>query len=141
MQMISDEPSAGDDRRGFRGPDLLPAVAGAAAVVSAAGAFLAFTDASSALRAPFTVVFLVAAPGAAVAVWLRALDPLGRVVVSLAAALALNLLLAQAMLALHLWSVRGGIAAVAAVSVLLLLLFPLTALRRRAGRPAQRQAP
>jgi hypothetical protein len=138
MQTFSDNPSADGGRSGLRGHDLLPSVAGAALAVSAAGAFLAFTDLHSPLRAPFTVVFMVVAPGTAVAMWLRQLEPLGRVVASSAAALALNLLVAQAMLAMHLWSIRGGIAAVAAVSV---LLFLLTAVRRGAGRTARRQAP
>ncbi|MFF0746265.1 hypothetical protein ACFYVL_38320 [Streptomyces sp. NPDC004111] len=138
MQIISDNPSADGGQHGLRGRDLLPSVAGAALAVAAAGGFLAFTDLSSPLRAPFTVVFMVVAPGAAVATWLRQLEPLGRTVASFTAALALNLLVAQAMLAMHLWSIRGGIAAVAAVSV---LLFLLTAVRSRAGRPARRQAP
>ncbi|MFI0981570.1 hypothetical protein ACH4SP_31750 [Streptomyces sp. NPDC021093] len=133
MQNISDKPS------GSSGPgrEFLLLVAGAALAVAAAGAVLAFTDMSSPLRAPFTVVFMVVAPGAAVATWLRGLDPLGRTVASVAAALALNLLVAQAMLAMHLWSVRGGIAAVAGISA---LLFLLTLLRRRGGRTARRQA-
>ena len=141
MQTFSDNPSAdapAGGRARLRGRDLLPSTAGAALAVSAAGAFLAFTDASTPLRAPFTVVFMVVAPGAAVAVWLRALEPLGRAVASTAAALALNLLVAQAMLAVHLWSIRGGIVAVAAISA---LLFLLTLVRRPGGRTARRQAP
>ncbi|MEU8891794.1 hypothetical protein [Streptomyces sp. NPDC048442] len=133
MQNISDKPSGS----GGAGREVLLLAAGAALAVAAAGAFLAFTDMSSPLRAPFTVVFMVVAPGAAVAMWLRALDPLGRTVASAAAALALNLLVAQAMLAMHLWSFRGGIAAVAGISA---LLFLLTLVRRRGGRTARRQA-
>ncbi|MFI5804209.1 hypothetical protein [Streptomyces sp. NPDC051561] len=141
MQTISDKTSADEpagDRFRLRGRDLLPSTAGAALVVSAAGAYLAFTDASSPLRAPFTVVFMVVAPGAAVAWWLRTLEPLGRAVASTAAALATNLLVAQSMLALHLWSIRGGIAAVAGISA---LLFLLTLVRRPGGRTARRLAP
>lgn len=137
-QNVTDEPSVdgGPARREHRAT-AGPFLAGAALAVTAAGAVLAFTDMSSPLRAPFTVVFLVLAPGAAAASWLRDLSPLGRTVVSGAAALALNLLVAQAMLAAHLWSVRGGIAAVAGISVLLLLL---SLVRRPGGGTARRRA-
>ncbi|MFJ6700481.1 hypothetical protein ACIQM4_31155 [Streptomyces sp. NPDC091272] len=129
-----------DEASGTEGADhaLVPLLAGAALAVAAAGAFLAFTEMPSPLRAPCTVVFMVCAPGFAVAAWLRGLDPLGRAVASTAAALALNLLVAQAMLALHLWSARGGVAVVAGISV---LLFLFTLLRRPGGRTATRQAP
>ncbi|MGW7411866.1 hypothetical protein [Streptomyces sp. NPDC054863] len=133
MQNISDKTSG--KARSWR--EVLPLAAGAALAVAGAGAVLAFTGSPSPLRAPFTVVFMVVAPGAAVAMWLRGLDPPGRTVASAAAALALNLLVAQAMLAMHLWSIRGGIAAVAGISA---LLFLLTLLRRRGGRTARRQA-
>ncbi|WP_229898152.1 hypothetical protein [Streptomyces finlayi] len=118
--------------------DALPLAAGAGLAVAAAGAVLAFVDLPSPLRMPCTVVFMVLAPGLAVAGWLRGLEPLGRLVASTTAALALNLLVAQAMLAMRLWSIRGGIAAVAGISV---LLFLLTLLRRRGGRTTRRQAP
>ncbi|MFJ2744123.1 hypothetical protein ACIO3O_31235 [Streptomyces sp. NPDC087440] len=118
--------------------DALPLAAGAGLAVAVAGAVLAFADLPSPLRAPCTVVFMVLAPALAVALWLRGLEPLGRLVASTTAALALNLLVAQAMLALRLWSTRGGIAAVAGISV---LLFLLTLLRRRGGRTTRRQAP
>ncbi|MBB6436510.1 hypothetical protein [Streptomyces candidus] len=122
--------------RSGRWRELLPVAAGAAFVVAAAGAGLAFTDLPSPLRAPFTVFFLVVAPAAAVAGLLRGLEPPARVVVSAAAALALNLLVAQAMLAMHLWSVRGGVVAVAGISALLILF---TLVRRPGGRTARRQ--
>jgi lysylphosphatidylglycerol synthetase-like protein (DUF2156 family) len=136
MQTIDDVSSAGGGKGGRRARDLLPLTAGAACVVAAAGAGLAFTDATSPLRAPFTVFFMVVAPAAAMAGRLRGLEPAGRAVVAVAAALALNLLVAQAMLALHLWSVRGGIVAVAGISVLLLLL---SRVRRPSGRTARKR--
>ncbi|WP_228022527.1 hypothetical protein, partial [Streptomyces acidicola] len=116
------------------GRDLGPLLAGVAAVVAAAGALLAFADADSPLRGPFTLFFLLAAPGAAIGAALRGLDPFGRAVASIAGAVALNLLVAQGMLATHSWSVRGGIAAVAAISSLVLLLVLVRRLRGRAER-------
>jgi hypothetical protein len=133
-QNISDKTSEG----GRAGRELVPLAAGAALAVAAAGAALALLDMPSPLRAPFALVFMVVAPSLAVANWLRGLEPPGRAVASTAAALALNLLVAQAMLAMHLWSIRGGIAAVAGISV---LLFLLTLVRRPGGRTARRQAP
>ncbi|MBA2812325.1 hypothetical protein E0500_034650 [Streptomyces sp. KM273126] len=109
-------------------------LAGVAAVVAAAGALLAFADADSPLRGPFTLFFLLAAPGTAIGAALRGLDPFGRAVASIAGAVALNLLVAQGMLATHSWSVGGGIAAVAAISSLVLLLVPARRLRGRAER-------
>ncbi len=55
---------------------------------------------------------------------------------SLAAAAALNMLVAQGMLMLHLWSVRGGVVAVAALSSAALLL---VLVRRWHGRTAKRR--
>ncbi len=83
-----------------------------AVAVAGAGALLALTDADSPLRGPFTLFFLLLAPGAALGAALRGLEPFGRVVVSLAGAVAIDFLVAQAMLATHSWSVRGGITAV-----------------------------
>lgn len=117
--------------------DLLPLLAGAAVAVGAVGAVLALVDLSSPLRGPFTLFFLLAAPGAAIGAALRALTPWGRAVVSASGALAVNLLVAQGMLALHVWSVRGGVVAVTAVSSLVLLL---TAGRRLRDRAAKRWA-
>ncbi|MEV0275975.1 hypothetical protein AB0I22_06250 [Streptomyces sp. NPDC050610] len=97
----------------------LPAVAGAAAAVGGVGAALALGDVVSPLRAPFAFFFLFAAPACAVAAVLRGLDPLSRWVVAAGGAIAIDLLIAQAMLALHIWSVTGGVVAVAAVSLAL----------------------
>jgi hypothetical protein len=117
MQTIS------DDRSGKRSGagNVLPLLAGAALGIGGVGAVLALADVASPLRAPFTLFFLIAAPAAAVAASLRGLDPLTRGVVAVAGAVAVDLLTAQAMLALHIWSIRGGITAVAGLSLLLLL--------------------
>ncbi|KAA0932326.1 hypothetical protein FGF04_20915 [Streptomyces apricus] len=102
------------------------------------GAVLALADADSPLRAPLTLFFLLAAPAAATGAALRTLEPFGRLVASLSAAVVVNLLVAQGMLAAHRWSVPGGIAAVAAVSSLILLL---ALVRRPHGRTARRRVP
>ncbi|MGP4045689.1 hypothetical protein [Streptomyces sp. 2A115] len=135
----SDPSSPGGDGRSRQDPerDLLPLLAGAAAAIAGVGAVLALADLDSPLRAPFTLFFLLAAPSAAVATALRGLEPFGRTVASLAAAVAVNFLVAQGMLAVHRWSVRGGIAAVAALSTLILLL---VLVRRLRGRTVRRRA-
>ncbi|MFJ8200323.1 hypothetical protein [Streptomyces sp. NPDC096152] len=118
------------------GRDLTPLLAGAATAVAGAGALLALTDSASVLRGPLTLFFLLAAPAAAVAAALRGLDPFGRVLASVAGAVVLDMLVAQGMLAVHRWSVRGGVVAVAVLSSLVLLL---ATVRRSRGRTARRQ--
>jgi uncharacterized membrane protein len=131
-------PSSDSAERSRQGPgrDLLPLLAGAATVVGGVGAVLALADADSPLRGPFTLFFLLAAPSVAVAAALRGLEPFGRVLTSVAGAVVVNMLVAQGMLAVHRWSVRGGVVAVTALSVLLLLL---VLVRRLRGRTARRR--
>lgn len=117
------------------GGDLSPLLAGAATAVACCGALLALVDSDSYLRGPFTLFFLLAAPTAAIAGALRGLDPFGRVVTAVAGSVVVNMVVAQGMLALHHWSVRGGVVAVTAFSVLVLLM---VVLRRRGGRAATR---
>lgn len=106
---------------------------GAAFTVAAVGAILALVDAGSPLRGPFTLFFLLAAPATAVGAALRGLDPAARAVVSVAGAIAVDLLVAQGMLAVHRWSVRGGILAVTVISCVVLLLVLARRRRRRAA--------
>ncbi|GEC06691.1 hypothetical protein SSP24_43460 [Streptomyces spinoverrucosus] len=115
--------------------DLRLALAGAATAVGGIGALLALIESDSPLRGPFTLFFLLAAPAVAIAAALDGLDPLGRAIVALAGAIVLDMLVAQGLLALHLWSVRGGIAAVTVLSALTLLL---VLVRRSGGRTARR---
>ncbi|MGW5232164.1 hypothetical protein ACWEQU_07670 [Streptomyces nodosus] len=131
-------PSSGGDGRSGQDPgrDLFPLFAGAAVAVAGVGAVLALSDTDSPLRGPFTLFFLLAAPATAVGAALRGLDPFARTVVSVAGAIAADLLVAQGMLAVHRWSVGGGIVAVAVLSSLVLLLVPV----RRRRRTARRQA-
>ncbi|MDG4862269.1 hypothetical protein P8605_29410 [Streptomyces sp. T-3] len=141
MQTISDKSSAGDrSEQGPRGSfrahpwaEALPLLAGAAVAVAAVGAVLALADLESPLRGPFALFFLIAAPAGALATALRGLEPWGRVVASTAGAVTVNLLVAQTMLAMHMWSIRGGTAAVGALSLLIALL----TLARRPGRAQQ----
>ena len=65
--------------------------------------------------------FLLAAPAVAIGTALRGLDPVGRALTAVAGAVVLNMLVAQGMLAVHRWSVRGGVVAVTALSLLPLL--------------------
>ncbi len=104
--------------------ETLPLLAGAAVGTGGVGAALALADISSPLRAPFTFFFLLVAPGAAFASLPAGLDPLARAVLALAGSVTVDLLVAEALIALHLWSVRGGVAVVAAISAALFLVPP-----------------
>ncbi|MFF7843646.1 hypothetical protein ACFZC6_33345 [Streptomyces ossamyceticus] len=128
MQTLSTKPSLSDSGG--------PLLAGVAAAVAGTGAVLAFADADSVLRGPFTLFFLLVAPGAATGAALRGLELFGRVVASVAGAIAVNLLVAQGMIATHSWSVPGGIAAVTVISSLVLLL---SLVRRVRGRTERRR--
>jgi hypothetical protein len=118
------------------GRDLTPLLAGAATAVGGFGALLALTGSHSPLRAPLTLFFLLAAPAAGIAAALRGFDPLARALVSLAGSVVLNMLVAQGMLATHRWSARGGVLAMAAISVLILLLVLLRRRRTAQGQDA-----
>ncbi|WP_256361889.1 hypothetical protein [Streptomyces sp. TRM70350] len=131
----SDAPDGAERTRPGSGRDLRLALAGAATAVGGIGALLALIESDSPLRGPFTLFFLLAAPAVAIAAALDGLDPLGRAIVALAGAIVVDMLVAQGLLALHLWSVRGGIAAVTVLSALTLLL---VLVRRSGGRTARR---
>ncbi|MFD0392994.1 hypothetical protein ACFQ3Z_11765 [Streptomyces nogalater] len=102
-----------------RGP--APLLAGAVAAAVTAGA-LALIDSGSPLRAPCTLFFLLAAPAGAIAAALRGPDPLGRAVTAVAGAIAVDLLVAQCMLAADRWSAGGGVVVVTGFSLLVLLV-------------------
>ena len=137
MQTLRIKPPS-SDRDGRSGQDpgrgLSPLLAGAAFVVAGVGAILALSGADSPLRGPFTLFFLLAAPASAVGAALRGLEPFPRTVVSVAGAIAIDLLIAQGMLAVHRWSVTGGVIAVPVVSALVLLLVLVRRQRRRTAR-------
>ncbi|MBC9715363.1 hypothetical protein H9Y04_22705 [Streptomyces sp. TRM66268-LWL] len=109
-----------------RSGDLALLFAGAATALVAVGAILAFGDLDSPLRGPLTLALLLGAPSGAIAIALNGLQPWGRVVASLMGGAALNLLVAQAMLAMHMWSVRGGMIAVCGLSLAIWALALLT---------------
>jgi len=140
MQTIRINSSSTDgDRRTRPGPaDLRPLLAGAATAVAGCGAVLALADSASPLRGPLALFFLLAAPAAAIAAALRGLETFGRTVAAVSGSVVLNMLVAQGMLAVHRWSVHGGIVAVSAISALILLLvLP----RRLRGRAMRRRTP
>ncbi|MCX5241906.1 hypothetical protein OG824_42590 [Streptomyces prunicolor] len=116
-------PSVADTERARPGPgrDLAPLLAGAAVAVGGVGALLALVDSGSPLRGPFALFFLFAAPASAIAAVLRGLDPFGRVLTSVAGAVVVDMLVAQGMLAVHRWSVDGGIITMAVISGLISL--------------------
>ncbi|MEU9154472.1 hypothetical protein AB0D59_28890 [Streptomyces sp. NPDC048417] len=134
MQTIRVKTSSTADERARPGPgpgrDLGPLLAGAATAVAGTGALLALTDSGSPLRGPLTLLFLIAAPAAAIGLALRGFDPFARVLTALAGAVALDMLIAQGMIATHRWSWRGGVVAVTAFSILLLLLVRLRPVER-----------
>ncbi|MFJ9630280.1 hypothetical protein ACIRU8_21475 [Streptomyces sp. NPDC101175] len=99
--------------------------------VGTVGAVLALTDSGSPLRGPFALFFLFSAPASAIAAALRGLDPYGRALTSVAGAVAVNMLVAQGMLAVHRWSVEGGIVAVAVISGLMALSVLMRHMRGR----------
>ncbi|MER6026673.1 hypothetical protein [Streptomyces sp. NPDC001851] len=119
----SPDGSAEDSGTTRSGPGraLSPLLAGAATAIGGVGALLALVDATSVLRGPCALFFLLGAPAMALAVALRGLDPFGRALCALAGSVVVTMLVAQGMLAVHRWSVRGGVLAVTALSALLLL--------------------
>ncbi|WP_199846541.1 hypothetical protein [Streptomyces sp. CB01201] len=118
MQTISDRSAVDSPVRA----DLLAVLAGAVFAASAVGAALAYADLDSPLRAPLALFYLLAAPTEATAFLLRRLEPLARWVASLSGAVLIDLLAAETMAGLHLWSTRNGVTAVGAISLLLFLL-------------------
>ncbi|MFF8728407.1 hypothetical protein ACF073_18195 [Streptomyces sp. NPDC015171] len=110
-----------DETRPGPGRNLSPLLAGAATAVAVVGAVLAVIDSDTPLRAPCALLFLLAAPAVAIGAALRGLDPVGRAVTALAGGIVVDMLVAQGMLAVHRWSVRGGVITVGALSLLVLL--------------------
>jgi hypothetical protein len=103
---------------------------GAALIIGGAGAILALAGVSTSIRGPAVLVFLVTAPALAVAGLLSRVDPVARGIVAVTAAIAINVLVAEAMLAANTWSPRTGLVAIAIISALIGLI----GFRSRHGR-------
>jgi len=97
------------------------------------GAGLALAGASSPLRSPLVLLFLCTAPLLGVYGLLRGIDPGARVIAACAAMLVINAGVAETMLAAGLWSPRGGLVAIMAISAMLGLI-QLPAVRALARR-------
>jgi hypothetical protein len=93
-----------------------------AVVAGSVSAILAIANIDSPVRAPLVVTFLLAAPAAAVAGLLDRFDVLARLVIAGTAAVVINFLAAETLLALGLWSVPGSVIVVAAITVICALL-------------------
>ena len=88
-------------------------------VAGSAGALLALAGINSPARGPLVLLFLLAAPGLAVASLLRRLDPWARSAVAVTAAMVVNVLVAETMLAAGAWSPSAGLLAIAAISAVI----------------------
>lgn len=106
-----------------------------AIVAGTAGAALALAGVQSPVRAPLVLIFLAVVPALAVAALLPGFDPLARLVVAGAAAVGIDVAVAEGMLASGTWSPRLGVAAVAAISALIVAGRALAA--RRIGQAAR----
>ena len=94
------------------GPAISRCIACGVIAAGSAGVVLALADIHTPLRGPLVLLSLTAAPAAVVARWLQSLDVFARIVVACAAAIVLNALVAETMLALGAWSPRMGLVAV-----------------------------
>jgi hypothetical protein len=97
------------------------AIRGAAVAAGAFGAVAAavsLVGAHSGIGRALLVVLLLGTPGGAMAVMLRTLEPLARLLCALVAAVLVNAAVAQTMLQLEVWSISGGVAAVGVLSSL-----------------------
>jgi hypothetical protein len=83
---------------------------------------------------PLVPVFAFAAPAFCTALLFTGLDPAARCILSGAAAIALNVAVAEVMLACSLWSPRGGLMAIAAGCI---PFFAVAVVRRRNNRDSR----
>ncbi|MBT2389435.1 hypothetical protein [Streptomyces sp. ISL-1] len=82
---------------------------------------MALTGAQSPLRAPFVLFFMFAGPAGGLAAVLHRLDPAARAAVAATGAVAIDLLVAQSLSTPRILTAGGGIATVAAITLLLFL--------------------
>lgn len=88
----------------------------AALAAGAIGVALELAQVDSPVRGPLVLLFLVSAPGLAVAGLLPGIRGLARLVVAVAAAIVIDTLVATVMLVTGVWSTRAGLLAVAVIS-------------------------
>lgn len=100
----------------------------------AVGAALTLAGIESPAGPPLTLLFLVLAPGAAVTGLLRGLDLAARLALTLAGSIAIDALVAEAMLVAGLWSPRGGLAAITVITGIGLALQTVRAWRGTAAK-------
>jgi len=93
-----------------------------AVVAGSVTAILAVANVDTPVRAPLVVIFLLAAPAAAIAGLLDRFDPLARLVMAGAAAVVINFLVAEIMLAAGLWSVRASVIVIIVITMICALL-------------------
>ncbi|GII16674.1 hypothetical protein Ppa05_34000 [Planomonospora parontospora subsp. antibiotica] len=98
------------------------ALRGALAFACAAGAALALTGTEVFLRSVLVLLFLLLTPAVALIGVLRDRDPLRVITAGIAASVAVNTLLAIAMLSFDAWSPRAGVATIAVVGAFLWVL-------------------
>jgi hypothetical protein len=90
----------------------------AGAVFGVLAAAVALRGADSGPGRLLLLVYLLGAPGSVAAAMLRTLEPLGRFLCALVSAVLVNATVAQTMLALQIWSIRGGVLAIGVLSSL-----------------------
>ncbi|QDY76043.1 hypothetical protein [Streptomyces qinzhouensis] len=108
-----------DDTPSTIGNDLPPILAGAVCATAGTGAALAVLGSDSPLRAPFVLLFLVAAPAAGLFALLRGLEPGARAATAVAGAGAIDLGAAAALSGLEVLSAGSSVAVIVAVTALL----------------------
>jgi hypothetical protein len=93
------------------------AVTAIAIAAGSLGAIMAIANVSSPVRAPLLLIFLLVAPAAAIAGLLDRFDGLARLIIAGTAAIVINFLVAEIMLAAGLWSPRGSVIVVTVITV------------------------
>jgi hypothetical protein len=86
-------------------------------VLGGAGVLLTLFGIETWVRGPLVLLLLLTGPALAAALLLPNLDPLSLSVVALATTVAVNAVVAGTMLAIGVWSISGGVAAVAGITV------------------------
>jgi hypothetical protein len=93
------------------------AVTAVAIAAGSVGAIMAIANIGSPVRAPLVLSFLLVAPAAAIAGLLDRFDGLARLIIAGTAAIVINFLVAEIMLAAGLWSPRGSVIVVTVITV------------------------